>query len=72
MPISANIRRRPVYLCLDVGLEAMGQQEVMTSEGLPELSRKCRFLNKSKGVIRGLGHLDGDPGSFAGVDLDIG
>ena len=52
MPIFTNIRRRPVYLCLDVGLESTGQREVMTSEGLPELSRKCCFLNQSKGVIR--------------------
>jgi hypothetical protein len=52
MPIFTNIRRRPVYLCLDVGLESTGQREVMTSEGLPRLIAKCRFLNQSKGVIR--------------------
>jgi exodeoxyribonuclease V alpha subunit len=30
----------------------------MTSEGLPRLIRKCRFLNQSKGAICRVGHLD--------------
>jgi len=30
----------------------------MTSEGLSQLITKYRFLNQSKGVIRGFGYLD--------------